>query len=186
VSVSKAIIESMSNKTASVIRKMFEEGVELKKKYGEDAVCDFSLGNPDLDPPAAVIKAIRAQASREEKGSHGYMPNAGYYETRAAMAKKVSGEQGIDVSAENIVMTCGAAAALNCVLKALLEPGDEVSVLAPYFPEYNHYAANHGGTVRAVPTATDFSPDIAAIQKALSTKTCALIVNSPNNPTGKV
>ena len=186
MAISRAIAQKMADKNASVIRRMFEAGAELKKRFGEDAVCDFSLGNPDLEPPDEVKQAIVSVAALEERGKHGYMPNAGYDFARRAMARKVSQEQGKAVTESHVVMTCGAAAALNCVLKAVLEPGDEVVVSAPFFPEYAHYAANHGGVLRIVGARDDFSLDARAIAAALSPKTAALIINSPNNPSGKV
>ena len=117
---------------------------------------------------------------------HGYMQNSGYKECREAMAKKTSIEQETDVSWNNIVMSVGAAGAINCVLKAILNPEDEVIVPSPYFPEYEHYIKNHGGKIRIVPTKDDFSLDIDAIKNALSFSTAAVLINSPNNPTGKI
>jgi aspartate aminotransferase len=184
--VAPYIYNAMNSRMSSVIRRMFEEGAALKKKHGEDAVFDFSIGNPDLEPPAGVAKAIEQTALIRERGSHGYMPNAGYPETRAAMAQKVGREQGAALAAQHIVMTAGAAAALTCVFKAILSPGDEVVVPAPFFPEYAHYAANHGGVLKAVPARPDFSLDIDAIGAALSKKTACVLINSPNNPSGKV
>jgi aspartate aminotransferase len=176
----------MSSKMSSVIRKMFEEGGVLKKKYGPDAVFDFSLGNPDLETPPEVEAAISRIAGEKTRGCHGYMPNAGYDEARAQMARKVGREQGVTLEGSHVVMTCGAAAALTCVLKAVLSPGDEVLANAPFFPEYAHYTANHGGALRVVPPALDFSLNIPGIQAALSAKTAAVIINSPNNPSGRV
>jgi aspartate aminotransferase len=184
--VAPYIKEIITSKSASVIRKMFEEGVSLKKQYGDDAVFDFSLGNPDLDPPDAVVAAIAVVAADTSHGCHGYMQNAGYPEVRAAMAEKVSSEQGIAVPAETIVMTCGAASALNCVFKALLSPGDEVIVPSPFFAEYRHYVHNYQGTLVEVPSGADFSLDVQAIKKALTPQTAAVLINSPHNPTGKI
>jgi aspartate aminotransferase len=184
--LAKAIVEDMTSPQSSVIRKMYDEGAALKKKFGNDAVSDFSLGNPDLDPPPEVTRAIRAHAALVQKGKHGYMPNAGYPETRAAMAEKITQEQGVETPWENIVMTCGAGAALNCIFKAILEPQDEVIVPAPYFPDYFHYIANHGGRLVPVPVKSDFSLDLDAIKTALSPKTSAVLINSPNNPSGKI
>ena len=179
----KAILESPS---AGAIRKMFEEGVALKKKYGEENVFDFSIGNPDLEPPLKLQEAVRIAASDTSHMRHGYMQNSGYKECREAMAKKTSIEQETDVSWNNIVMSVGAAGAINCVLKAILNPDDEVIVPSPYFPEYEHYIKNHGGKIRIVPTKDDFSLDIDAIKNALSFSTAAVLINSPNNPTGKI
>ena len=172
--------------SASFIRKMFEEGIQMKAQFGADNEYDFRIGNPDLEPPAKVKKLLAEIATSGEKGLHAYMPNAGYPETRKAMAIKVSAEQGVPVDFSHIVMGVGAAGAMNAVLKAIITPGDEVLVPAPYFVEYGHYARNHGGTLKTVPTKEDFSLDVDAIAAALGDKTVALIVNSPNNPTGKV
>ena len=165
---------------------MFEEGALLKKKYGEDNVYDFSIGNPDLDPPSEVVEAIKEIAADTSPMCHGYMPNPGYMQARQAMAEKTSLEQGTAVPADCVIMSVGAAGAMNCVFKALLNDGDEVIVPAPYFAEYGHYCANHGGTLRPVPTKNDFSLDTDAIKAALTEKTAAVIINSPNNPTGRI
>ncbi len=172
--------------SSSFIRKMFEEGIQLKTQFGADKVYDFSIGNPDLEPPAKVKAMLRELGSSDAKGMHGYMPNAGYLETRASMARKVSGEQGIAIGPEHVIMGVGAAGALNATLKAILTAGDEVLVSAPYFVEYNQYVRNHGGTLVTVASKEDFSLDLVAIERALTPKTCAIIINSPNNPTGKV
>ena len=172
--------------SSSFIRKMFEEGIEMKSRYGAENVYDFSLGNPDLEPPDEVLAAIRRAAESGEKGVHGYMPNAGFGFARDAMAKKVAAEQGVALSAENVVMSVGAAGALNSVFKAILSPGDEVLVPAPFFVEYVHYAANHGGKVVPVPSKADFSPDAEAMARLATERTAAVLINSPNNPTGKV
>ena len=179
----KSILENPAN---GVIRKMFEEGALLKKKYGEDNVYDFSIGNPDLDPPAEVVEAIKEIAADTSPMCHGYMPNPGYMQARQAMAEKTSLEQGTAVPADCVIMSVGAAGAMNCVFKARLNDGDEVIVPAPYFAEYGHYCANHGGTLRPVPTKNDFSLDTDAIKAALTEKTAAVIINSPNNPTGRI
>lgn len=184
--INPIIKETINSKGASVIRKMFEEGIQLKKQYGEDNVFDFSLGNPDLDPPEEVVAAIKEEALNVAHGCHGYMPNAGYPETRAAMAEKVSAEQGVKVNGSQIVMTVGAASALNCVFKAILSSDDEVIVPAPFFAEYRHYVKNYGGKLIEVPAKDDFSLDIEAISSKLSSKTAAVLINTPNNPTGKI
>lgn len=184
--IAQYIKETMNSKGASVIRKMFEEGNALKAKYGEDNVFDFSLGNPDLDPPEEVLSAIEEIAKDKSHGAHGYMPNAGYMEARKAMATKTKKEQCIDVKAENICMTVGAAGALNCVFKAILNAGDNVVVPSPFFAEYRHYVHNQGAELIEVPTKADFSLDTDAISKALNEKTAAVLINTPNNPTGKI
>lgn len=184
--ISPYIKETMNSKGSGVIRKMFEEGVKLKKQYGEDAVFDFSLGNPDLDPPKAVEDCIEELSKKHEKNFHGYMPNAGYPFAREAMAKKTSKEQGVDVDSSCVVMSVGAAGALNSLFKAVLTEGDNVIVPSPYFAEYNHYVHNYGGTLVPVPAKKDFSLDIQGIKSSLTEKTAAVLINSPNNPTGKV
>lgn len=158
----------------------------LKKEHGEDNVFDFTLGNPDLDPPEKVIKAIQEEAKDVSHGCHGYMPNAGYPFVREAIAQKVSKEQGLSLSGSNVIMTVGAASALNCVFKSILNPGDEVIVPAPFFAEYRHYAKNHGGILVEVPSKSDFSLDLEAIKSKLSEKTAAILINNPNNPSGKI
>ena len=184
--IARHIQEMINSKGASVIRKMFEEGIVLKKEHGEDNVFDFTLGNPDLDPPEKVIKAIQEEAKDTSHGCHGYMPNAGYPFVREAIAQKITKEQGVAVCASNVIMTVGAASALNCVFKSILNPGDEVIVPAPFFAEYRHYAKNHGGILVEVPSKSDFSLDLEAIKSKLSEKTAAILINNPNNPTGKI
>ena len=179
----KEIVESPSN---GVIRKMFEEGALLKQKYGAENVYDFSIGNPDLDPPQKVFEAVKEIAADTTHLRHGYMPNPGYTETRQAMAKKTSIEQGVEIDFSNVVMAVGAAGAINVTLKALLNPNDEVIVPCPYFAEYGHYVHNYGGEIVGVPTKEDFSLDSEAIKKALNKKTAAILINSPNNPTGRI
>jgi aspartate aminotransferase len=165
---------------------MFEEGISLKNQYGEDKVFDFSIGNPDIDPPREFHELFVKIAQEDAPGSHGYMPNAGFDSVREAVAKKASREQGVNCRAKDIVMTVGAAGALNAVLKAILNPGDNVIVSRPYFVEYGSYIANHGGTISLVDSTPDFSLDIAKISAALNEKTAAVLINSPHNPTGKI
>lgn len=173
---------------ASWIRRMFEAGAQLKQRYGEDAVHDFSLGNPDLPPPPAVAQALRALADKAgEPFAFGYMPNVGYPWAREKLAAHLSAEQGMEIGADDVVLTCGAAGGINAFLRAVLNPGEEVLAFAPYFVEYGFYVENHGGEFRAVPTRKDtFAPDLEALERAVTARTKALIVNSPNNPTGVV
>lgn len=171
---------------SSWIRRMFEEGGALKRRCGAENVFDFSLGNPDLEPPPLFREVLRETVSEQGAGHHGYMPNAGYPETRKAVAATLSREQQVEISHDQIVMTCGAGAALNVVLKTLLNSGEEVIVPVPYFPEYLFYVGNHGGCCRLVNTGDDFSLDLPEIERALSPKTKAVIINSPHNPTGRV
>lgn len=173
---------------ASWIRKMFEAGIILKQQYGEDAVCDFSLGNPDLPAPAAVGDGLRAMADRAgEPFAFGYMPNGGYAWARQKLAAHLSAEQGVSLTGDDVVLTCGAAGGLNAFFRAVLDEGDEVLSMAPYFVEYGFYVENHGGVFRTVKTLPDtFGLDLDAIELAMTPRTRAVIINSPNNPTGAV
>ncbi|MCX7949692.1 MAG: pyridoxal phosphate-dependent aminotransferase [Treponemataceae bacterium] len=175
-----------AQESGSWIRRMFEEGAALKKQFGADRVFDFSLGNPDVEPPVAFHETLVSLATEDAPGSHGYMPNAGFPEVRGALAHKVQREQGVPATAAHIVMSVGAAGGLNVVFKAILNPGDEVIVSRPYFVEYGAYIANHGGTMVLVSPTEDFDLDIGAIQAALTEKTAAVLINSPHNPTGRV
>ena len=169
---------------SSWIRKMFEEGIRLKKEFGEENVFDLSLGNPVIEPPEEVRKALIESARDESHGLHRYMPNAGLADVRAVIAESLSPECKVELSANDVVMVCGAAGGLNITLKTLLDPGDEVIIFTPYFVEYLFYADNHGGKAVAVPTLDDFRLNFEALQNALNEKTKAVIINSPNNPTG--
>ena len=168
------------------IRRMFEAGITMKAQYGEDNVFDLSLGNPVVEPPEQFNQELRRLAEHPIKGMHRYMPNNGYPETRQAVADGLRAETGIGFSANDIVMTCGAAAALNVVLKTILNPEEEVILLSPYFVEYGYYVDNHGGNSVVVPTDADFQPDLGAIEAAITPRTRGIIINSPNNPSGAV
>jgi aspartate aminotransferase len=171
---------------SSMIRKMFEEGAVLKKKYGADKVYDFSLGNPNIEPPEKFKKELITIAAEVIPFKHGYAPNAGFMETRQAIADKINKTHELKLKADNIVMSCGAAGALNVIFKSLLDPGDEVIVPMPYFVEYPFYIDNYRGVVKFVKTNTDFSLNIEAIAEAINDNTKAVLINTPNNPTGKV
>lgn len=183
-----AVSEKMKNfsEKASWIRKMFEEGARLKAEFGADQVFDFSLGNPDVPPPPEFKKILMNLAADSRPGQHSYMPNGGLPWVREAIAERMSSEQNVEVDPADMLMSCGAAGALNVVMKALLNPGDEVILLAPYFVEYNFYVDNHGGIGKVVNTDNEFNIDLQAIEEALSEKTKAVIINSPNNPTGQL
>jgi aspartate aminotransferase len=183
-SISRAIAEQMER--SSWIRRMFETGIQLRRERGAENVFDFSLGNPEVEPPSAVLEALREVVAEDRPHGHGYMPNAGFPEVRAAIARRLAERTGIAFGFEDILMTSGAAGAVNTVLKALLDPGDEVLVLNPHFPEYRFYIENHGGRMILVETDRHFQPDIAALAAAITPRTKALILNSPNNPTGTV
>ncbi|MGQ9654738.1 MAG: pyridoxal phosphate-dependent aminotransferase [Thermodesulfobacteriota bacterium] len=170
----------------SFIRRMFEEGARLKAEHGEDKVFDFSLGNPPEEPPEAFHRELRRIVEEPIAGMHRYMPNAGFTWVREAVARTVAEESGLKVEAMHVVMTVGAGAALNVALKALLDPGEEVILLAPYFVEYGFYVENHGGRPVVVPTGEGFQLDLGAIDRAITERTKAVILNSPNNPTGVV
>ena len=184
MSVSRKIKTTLER--ASWIRRMFEEGAELKARLGADKVYDFTLGNPDLEPPPRFKEALVEVARDPSPGLHGYMPNAGLLEARKALAGHLSGMYQRDFRTEDLVLTCGAAGALNVIFKTLLDPGDEVVIFAPYFPEYQFYADNHGGTAIVAETGPSFQLDLKALQQALSPRTKAVLINSPNNPTGQV
>lgn len=172
---------------SSMIRRMFEAGIELKRTYGEDKVYDFSLGNPDLPPPPEIKAAmVEIAAGSDQPFAFGYMPNAGENAARKALAELVSEEQGVAVPADNIIVTCGAAGGINAFFRAVLTPGDEVLCVAPYFVEYGFYAGNFGGVLKPVMANEDFSLNIDRIAGAITEKTRAIILNSPNNPTGKI
>ena len=168
----------------SWIRRMFEEGIYLKLKHGEDNVFDLSLGNPIVEPPAQFFDELRRFADAPESGAHRYMPNAGYGWVRAAVAAQLSEETGLPFTEDHVLMAVGAGGALNVALKTLLDPGDEVVVFAPYFVEYLFYADNHAGKCQVVPPDDRFLPDLDAFRAALGPRTRAVIINSPNNPTG--
>lgn len=169
------------------IRKMFEKGLELKALYGEDAVCDFSLGNPDVPPPEVardILHKIADEAIRPL--GLGYCPNAGIPAVRESIAQYLSKQQELELKAKDVVMTVGAASALVDFFRATVEPGDEIIVPSPYFVEYGNYCGHFGGVLKPVETNEDFSLNIKAIEEAITSKTRAIIVNSPNNPTGAI
>ena len=172
----------------SLIRAMFEEGKELAAKYGKENVYDFSLGNPSVEPPKEVKQAILDIVNEEEPNYlHGYMSNAGYEDVRATIAESLNKRFGTAFTEKNIIMTVGAAGGLNVVLKTVLEQGDEVITFAPFFGEYKNYVENFGGTLVAVsPDMETFMPNIEEFETKLTEKTKAVIINTPNNPTGVV
>ena len=173
---------------SSAIRAMFEEGKKMAEQYGAENVYDFSLGNPNVPAPAEVKEAILKELEEEDSLMlHGYMSNSGYEDVREAVAQSLNQRFGTAFDQKNIVMTVGAAGGLNVILKTLLNPGDEVMVIAPYFGEYNSYVANYDGKVVVVSPNTDtFQPNLTELEEKITEKTKAVIVNSPNNPTGVV
>lgn len=184
MTISKKIDTFMTR--SSWIRRMFEEGAQLKARHGPENVFDFSLGNPNIDPPGKFKTVLTDVVKMSVPSDHGYMPNTGYPFVRKKVADFLTKEQETAVSEEEVIMTCGAAGALNITLKAILDPGDEVICPAPYFAEYSFYVDNHNGEFKPVATRPDFSLDLAAIAGAINEKTKAFIINSPNNPTGQI
>lgn len=184
--VTPAISQSLSS--SSWIRKMFEKGIELKKQYGEDAVCDFSLGNPDVPPPARTEEVLKGIATAAVKPlGLGYCPNAGIPEVRAALAAWLTKQQETPLAAKDVILTVGAAGGLVSFFRAVVEPRDEILTPAPYFVEYGSYCGHFGGVLKAIPSIPPtFRPDVTAITKAITPRTRAIILNSPNNPTGTI
>jgi len=184
VSIADRVQKSMAQ--GSWVRRMFEEGARLKRQYGEENVFDLSLGNPVMEPPVEFRQELRRLVENPLPGMHRYMENAGYPETRAAVAAQLSLETSIKFTMNDIIMTCGAAGGLNVALKTILNEGDEVIIFAPYFPEYTNYIDNHGGIARVVPTDEQFIPKLDILETAIGAKTKAVLINSPNNPSGAV
>jgi len=170
----------------SWIRRMFEEGIAMKKQFGAENIYDLSLGNPVMEPPPEFKRAIKELADHPYKGMHGYMVNAGYPETRAAVAEQLKKETGINLTENDVIMAVGAAGAINVALKTILDPGDEVIVFIPWFVDYFNYIQNHDGVVKPLPTDTNFLPRLDVLEKNIGPRTKAVLIDSPNNPTGVV
>ena len=171
-----------------MIRKMFEQGLELKKKFGADKVYDFSLGNPDLPTPAKAAEVLRSLADRAaDPMAFGYCPNAGLPAVREALAARLGEEQRVSVTAQNVIMSVGAAGGLVSFFRTVLEPGDEVLVPSPYFVEYGAYIGHFNGVLVPVPMpAPSFALDVAALEARITPKTRVVLINTPNNPTGVI
>jgi len=184
MSISTKMRASIEN--SSLIRKMFEEGRRLKEIHGDDKVYDFSLGNPDIPPPVEFTESLIKNAAVRNPDYHALPPERGLLATRVSISKMISSEQGVTIQPDDMIMTYGASGALNITFKALLNQGDEVIVPKPYFVDYTSYIGNHGGISIFVNTDSDFNLDIQAISNAVTPKTKAVIINSPNNPTGQV
>ncbi len=184
MSISRSIAAQMER--SSWIRRMFEIGIQLRRERGAENVFDFTLGNPEVEPPQAVLEILQRVAAQNRPHSHGYMPNAGYPEVREVLARGLAKRTGLPFEAGDVVLTNGAAGAINTILKSILDPGDEVILLNPHFPEYRFYVENHGGRVVFVETDEHFQPEIDRIARAITPRTKALILNSPNNPSGAV
>ena len=176
----------VSIERSSWIRKMFEEGLIRKKKYGAENVFDFSLGNPNLEPPRKFKEVLQRLIADPAPAQHAYPSNAGRPEAREAVANYLRKHNRQKFTAEEVILTVGAGGGLNVVMKTILNPGDEVVIPAPYFVEYNFYLDNHQGVPKPVKTRPDFSLDMDLIGEAITEKTKAVLINSPNNPTGKV
>ncbi len=182
--VAKRMIEL--TQTASWIRKMFEEGMRLAAIHGMENIYDLSIGNPNVDPPAEFQRVLEEVARDRTPGIHGYMQNAGYSEAREAIAAYLSKDQGVHLTGDHVVMTVGAGGALNVIFRTIIDPGQEVIVTRPYFVEYGNYLANHLGVLVPVNGTEDFDLDMASIEQAIRPATRAVLINSPNNPTGRI
>ena len=174
--------------SSSIIRAMFEEGKRLSALYGADNVYDFSLGNPNVEPPAEVKQAIMDILNEENSTTvHGYMNNSGFEDVRGAIAASLNQRFATGFAADNILMTVGAAGGLNVIFKTLLNPEDEVLTFAPFFGEYRNYVQNYQGQLIVVsPNTKDFQPNLEELKEKISPRTKAVLINSPNNPTGVV
>ncbi len=184
--ISEKMVALVQN--SSIIRAMFEEGKRLTEIYGAENVFDFSLGNPSVEPPEAVKKALIDVINEENSNLvHGYMNNSGYEDVRQQIAEHINKNFGTDFQGNNIIMTVGAAGGLNVILKTLLNPGEEVIVFAPFFGEYRNYVSNFDGELVVItPNTTDFQPNLKEFEQKITAKTKAVIVNTPNNPTGVI
>lgn len=184
MAISKKVREQMND--SSWIRRMFEEGIELRRIHGPENVFDLSLGNPLLEPPAEFKEALKRIANDESPGVHRYMPNGGFADVRSAVAENLSVESGTQFTADEILMTVGAAGAINTILRSILDEGDEVVVIAPYFAEYVFYVQHQTGVVKEATCGENWLPDVGSLKSSISAKTRAVIINSPNNPTGVI
>lgn len=183
--ISNKILNNLTK--SSWIRAMFDEGEKLRKIYGAENVYDFSLGNPDLEPPVKVKEALKRIIMEDKPGMHGYMSNAGYEDVRKKVAQQLRKETGMPLNYEHVVMSVGAGGALNVVFKTILNPDEEVIVFAPYFVEYGFIVGNHGGKIVIAGTNSEtFEPDPELLAKCITPNTKAIIINTPNNPTGVV
>ena len=173
-------------KDSSWIRKMFEEGIILREKYGAENVFDLSLGNPNAEPPDKLKSVMNSIISNPDKGLHRYMPNAGFPDTRKSISNTLNSETNLPFTEEEIIMTCGAAGAINVFLKSILDQDDEVIILSPYFAEYLFYIKNHNGIPIISKSNSEFLPNIEDLSKKINKKTKAILINSPNNPSGVI
>ena len=180
--ISKAILDVLEQ--SSWIRKMFEEGIELKKQFGEKNIFDLSLGNPLLEPPEKFKRKLIELSNSDEKGLHRYMPNQGFLSTREKVANSLAKESNFPITAEELNITTGAAGGLNAILESILNPNDEIIVFSPFFVEYLFYIKNHNGIPVIAKTDGNFFPDLSDLSERITKNTKGIIINSPNNPTG--
>ena len=184
MSVSNTIKAQMGE--SSWIRKMFEEGNKLRSIHGNEKVFDLSLGNPLLEPPSSFKDKLIEILENEPTGSHRYMPNGGFADVRDSIARNIRGETGINFEGNDILMSIGAAGGMNVILRSILDPGDEVVIIAPYFAEYKFYIQHNNGKVIETQCDDKWCPDLESLRNAMTNRTKAVIINSPNNPTGVI
>ena len=184
MAISRKVREQMND--SSWIRRMFEEGIELRKIHGAENVFDLSLGNPLLEPPDEFRAELARLLASEAPGTHRYMPNGGFPEVRASVAEVLAEESGVPITGAEILMTVGAAGAINTILRSILDQNDEVVLIAPYFAEYIFYVQHQAGLVKEAQCDENWLPDIESLEAAIGPRTRAVIINSPNNPTGVI
>ncbi|MCH8230955.1 MAG: pyridoxal phosphate-dependent aminotransferase [Chloroflexi bacterium] len=184
MAISRRVREQMND--SSWIRRMFEEGVELRQLHGPENVFDLSLGNPLLEPPPEFRAELARLVADESPGTHRYMPNGGFPEVRASIAEALAEESGVPVTGAEILMTVGAAGAINTILRSVLDQGDEVVLIAPYFAEYVFYVQHQTGVVKEAVCDENWLPDVESLESAIGPRTRVVIINTPNNPTGVV
>ncbi len=184
MAVSKKMKNALNG--SSIIRRMFNEGTRLKKLYGEKNVYDFSLGNPHVPPPEEFTKSVMDIMKADIPMKHGYMNGSGYLETREYVAEFLSRQQKTEITSDNVVMTCGAGSAMNLVIRSILNPGDNIVVSTPNFVLYKTYTENFGGELRTVPCLDNFYIDVDLMETYIDENTAAVIINSPNNPSGVI
>ena len=184
MAISRKVREQMND--SSWIRRMFEEGIELREIHGAENVFDLSLGNPLLEPPNEFRTELARLVADESPGTHRYMPNGGFPEVRASIAEVLAQESGVPITGAEILMTVGAAGAINTILRSILDQNDEVVLIAPYFAEYIFYVQHQSGVVKEAKCDENWLPDIESLEAAIGPRTRAVIINSPNNPTGVI
>ena len=184
MAISRKVREQMMN--SSWIRKMFEQGIELREIHGEQNVFDLSLGNPLLEPPPEFKTELQRLIDEEVPGTHRYMPQAGFPEVRAKVAEVLAEESGTAFTGSEILMTVGAAGGINTILRSILDEDDEVVLIAPFFGEYVFYVEHQTGVSKIATCDENWLPDIASLEATISPRTRAVIINSPNNPTGVI